>query len=250
LQIRLGKSFRAGIWPTLAMLVLCVSFARLALWQWDRAGYKQRLLAQYQAQGQRAPVPLDALLRDPTLESFPPYLRISAAGSYDPGRQILLEDMTHDGAVGYEVLTPFLMQGDVSALVDRGWVAADEKGNPPDVSVGAAPRQIVASIGLLPQPGLRLGKPAPPSKDWPKLMFYPSFADIRRFFGPRLMTPVLHLEAGQPDGYVRDTTLDVGLTPARHLGYAFQWAALAIAVFVVWLVVNLRRGRGKRGEDA
>jgi surfeit locus 1 family protein len=250
LQIRLGNAFRAGIWPTLAMLVLCVSFARLAVWQWDRAGYKQQLLAQYQAQGKRAPVPLDALLRDPTLESFPPYLRVSAAGSYDSGHQILLQDMTHDGDVGYEVLTPLLMQGGVTALVDRGWVAADAKGNPPDVSVAVAPRQIVAGIGLLPQPGLRLGKPAPPSKAWPKLMFYPDFADIRPFFGPKLMTPVLHLESGQADGYLRETTLDVGLPPSRHLGYAFQWSALAIAVFVVWLVVNLRRGRRKRGEDA
>ncbi|MFI4968159.1 MAG: SURF1 family protein [Gammaproteobacteria bacterium] len=249
MQIRLGKSFRAGVWPTLAMLLLCALFAWLAVWQWDRAGYKQQLLAQYQAQGKRTPVPLAALLQDPTLESFPPYLRVSAAGSYDSGHQILLQDMTHDGEVGYEVLTPFLMQGGVTALVDRGWVAADEKGGAPDVSIATAPRDILASIGLLPQPGLRLGQPAPPSKEWPKLMFYPNFRDIQPFFGPKLMTPVLHLEPGQPDGYLRETTLDVGLPPSRHLGYAFQWAALAIAVFAVWLVVNLRSSRRKQGAE-
>jgi surfeit locus 1 family protein len=248
LQIRLGKSFQAGIWPTLAMLLLCALFLRLAVWQWDRAGYKQELLAQFQAQGERKPVSMDALLRDRTLESFPPYLRVTAAGSYDTGHQILLQDMTHEGDVGYEVLTPLLMQDGVVALVDRGWVAADAKGAAPDVSVGNAPRQVVASIGLLPEPGLRLGKPAPPSKDWPKLMFYPSLQDIRPFFGPKLMTPLLHLEAGQPDGYIRETTLDVGLPPSRHLGYAFQWTMLAIAVFVVWLVVNLRRSRRKQGD--
>jgi cytochrome oxidase assembly protein ShyY1 len=33
------------------------------------------------------------------------------------------------------------------------------------------------------------------------------------------------------------------------LGYAFQWTALAIAVFGVWLVVNLRRRRNT-SEDA
>jgi surfeit locus 1 family protein len=247
LNIRLGKSFQAGIWPTLAMLLLCALFLRLAVWQWDRAGYKEALLAQYQSQGKLAPVGLDALLKDRTLESFPPYLRVTASGSYDSSRQILLQDMTHDGEVGYEVLTPILIQGGVTALVDRGWVAADEKGAAPDVSVGTAPRQIMASIGLLPEPGLKLGKPAPPSKDWPKLMFYPSFRDIQPFFGPKLMTPVLHLEPGQPDGYVRELTLDVGMPPSRHLGYAFQWAMLAIAVFAVWLVVNLRRGRRARG---
>lgn len=230
------------------MLLLCALFARLAVWQWDRAGYKQQLLAQYEAQGKRAPVPLDALLQDLTLERFPPYLRVSASGRYDSGHQILLQDMTHDEAVGYEVLTPFLMQGGVTVLVDRGWVAADSKGAAPDVSVAAVPRTLLASLGVLPQPGLRLGRPAPPSKDWPKLMFYPTFKEIQPFFGPKLMTPVLHLEPGQPDGYVRETRLEVGLPPSRHLGYAFQWAALGVAVFAVWLVVNLRASR-RQGED-
>jgi surfeit locus 1 family protein len=231
------------------MLLLCVLFVRLAVWQWDRAGYKQRLLAQYEAQGKRTPVPLDALLRDPTLESFPPYLRVSAAGSYDSSHQILLQDMSHDSQVGYEVLTPLLMQGGVITLVDRGWVAGDEKGGAPDVSVATGPRQLQASIGLLPEPGLKLGKPAPPSQEWPKLMFYPSLAEIRPFFGPKLMTPVLHLEPGQPDGYLREVTLNVGMPPSRHLGYAFQWAILAVAVFTVWLVVNLRGSRRKQGAD-
>ena len=249
--MRIGKfKFRAGLWPTLAMLLLCALFLRLAVWQWDRAGYKRDLLAQYAAQGKRAPASLDALLADPTLESFPPYLRVSANGSYDSGRQVLLQDMTHDGQVGFEVLTPLLMRGGVVVLVDRGWVAADEKGAAPDVSVSAAPRQVQASIGLLPSPGLKLGKPAAPGPSWPKLMFYPTLSDLRPLFGVKLMTPVLHLESGQPDGYLRETTLDVGLPPSRHLGYAFQWTMLAIAVFGVWLVVNLRRGRKLTSEDA
>lgn len=230
------------------MVVLCLLFLSLARWQWHRAEYKQTLLAQYAAQAKRAPVSLDALLSDPTLESFPPYLKVEALGSYDSGRQILLQDMTHDQDVGYEVLTPFLMQGGVVVLVDRGWVAGDREGNPPDVSVPGDPRRIEASIGTLPAPGLKLGQPAPPAAGWPKLMFYPSLSDLRPFFGSKLMTPVLHLDPAQPDGYVRDTTLNVGLPPARHWGYMFQWLMLAVAVFAVWLVVNLRRGRRKQGE--
>ena len=248
--MRLGKSgFRPALWPTLAMLVLCALFLFLARWQWHRADYKEALLAEYAAQGQRAPVSLDALLADSTLESFPRYLKVQAEGSYDSGRQVLLQDMTHDSDVGYEVLTPFLMRGGVVVLVDRGWVAADREGKAPDVTVAGTPRRIEASIGTLPAPGLKLGQPAAPAAGWPKLMFYPTLAELRPFFGPKLMTPVLHLAPGQPDGYVRDTTLDVGLPPARHLGYMFQWLMLAAAVFLVWLVVNLRRGRAKRAES-
>ena len=249
MRLNLGKSFRPGLWPTLAMLALCALFLRLGAWQWHRAEYKRELLAQFAAQGKRAPVSLDALLSDSTLESFPPYLRVTASGSYDPSRQVLLEDMTRDDQVGYEVLTPFLMQGGVIALVDRGWVPMDAKGAAPDVRVDGKPRRLTASIGLLPAPGIRLGQSPKPDAAWPKAMLYPTLDDLRPLYGPKLMTPVLHLEPDQPDGYKRQQTLDVGLPPSRHLGYAFQWVALAVAVFGVWLVVNLRRGR-KRGEDA
>lgn len=250
MRLKLGNAFRPGLWPTLAMLVLCVLFLRLALWQWDRAEYKRELLAQYETQGRRAPVSLDALLTDPTLESFPPYLRVTASGSYDTGRQVLLQDMTRESQVGFEVLTPFLMQGGVIALVDRGWVPMDEKDAAPDVSVDSRPRQLTASIGLLPMPGIKLGQASAPGASWPKIMLYPTLDDLRPLYGAKLMTPVLHLEPGQPDGYRREQTLDVGLPPSRHLGYAFQWTALAIAVFGVWLVVNLRRGRSKTVESA
>jgi len=249
LRLNFGNAFRPGLWPTLAMLALCALFLRLAVWQWQRAEYKRELLTQYEAQAKRAPVSLDALLADPTLESFPPYLRVKAAGSYDPGRQLLLEDMTRDGEVGFEVLTPLMMQGGVIALVDRGWVPADPKGAPPAVDVVGGPRQVLASLGTLPVPGIRLGQSAPPTSAWPRRMFYPTIQDLLNVYGTKLMTPVLHLEPGQPDGYQREQSLDVGLPPARHLGYAFQWTALAVAVFGLWLVVNLRRRRDK-GESA
>ena len=248
MRLKPGNAFRPGLWPTLAMLVLCALFLRLGVWQWDRAEYKRGLLAQYQAQRQRAPVSLDALLGDPTLESFPSYLRVRAAGNYDPGRQLLLEDITHEGQAGFEVLTPLLMQGGVIALVDRGWVPMDAKGGAPDLSVDGKPRLITAGIGLLPMPGIRLGQAPAPAAGWPKTLLYPTLDDLRPLYGPKLMTPVLHLEPGEPDGYTREETLDVGLPPSRHLGYAFQWTALGLAVFGVWLVVNLRRGR-KQGED-
>jgi len=86
----------------------------------------------------------------------------------------LLEDMTHEGEVGFEVLTPLLMQGGVVALVDRGWVAADANGKAPDVSVDAKPRSIEASIGSLPEPGLKLGQPAPAAAGWPSSCSIPA----------------------------------------------------------------------------
>jgi surfeit locus 1 family protein len=242
--------FRPGFWPTLAMLLLCVLFLWLGAWQWRRAAYKRALLAAYTEQMARSPVSLNTLLQDPTLAGLPPYLKVQVDGSYDSGRQLLLEDMTHEGEVGYEVLTPFDIKGGVILLVDRGWVRATLTGAAPDITVPAGERGIRGSLGTLPVPGLRLGKSAPPAEGWPKLLFYPQSHDVEQLYGDKLMVPILHLDGSEPDGYVREISLDVGLPPERHLGYAFQWVAMALAVFGVWLVVNLRRKRKADGDKA
>lgn len=232
------------------MLALCALFVRLAVWQWDRAAYKRGLLAAYAAQAARKPVSLNELMQDRTLESFPDYLKVAADGAYDGLHQLLLQDMTHDGQVGYEVLTPFQLKGTgILLLVDRGWVVATTMGTAPDIAVSSSARRIEGTIGTLPVPGLSLGKGAPPAAGWPKTMFYPSNRDVRLIYGDKLMAPVLHLDPAQPDGFLREFKPDIGFPPERHLAYAFQWVMLAIAVFVVWLVVNFRAQRRSGGAS-
>jgi surfeit locus 1 family protein len=48
------------------------------------------------------------------------------------------------------------------------------------------------------------------------------------------------LDAGEPDGYVRNWA-PPGFPPMRHIGYAVQWFALALTLFVIYVVTNLRR---------
>ena len=243
--MRLGKwDFRPGLWPTLAMLVLVPLFIALGVWQWHRAGYKQALIAAYAEQTARPPVALEAVLSDSTLDSLPRYLHLRAIGAYDGAHQLLLQDMTHDGEVGYQVLTPFVLsQGDI-VLVDRGWVPADpHTGAAPAVDVGGDTRALDGILDELPVPGIKLGTPAPAGTGWPKTLFYPSLDDLKPLFGPKFLGLVVRLGAGQPDGYVREFSPAVGFPPERHQAYALQWWVLALAVFIVWLVVNLRRGR-------
>jgi cytochrome oxidase assembly protein ShyY1 len=61
---------------------------------------------------------------------------------------------------------------------------------------------------------------------------------------PALPPRVLKLDPALPIGYARD--LDIlpnTLPPERHLGYAVQWYALALAVLVTALVLTLRKPR-------
>src|SRR5579872_7009429 len=143
--MRLGnRVFRPALWPTLAMLLLCALFLRLAFWQWQRAEYKRGLQAAYAAESALPPLSLNDAVLTQEVGTLPRYRHLSADGSYDSAHQLLLQDITHDGLVGYEVLTPFVLStGGALVLVDRGWVAADARnGAAPGIEVSSAPRQV------------------------------------------------------------------------------------------------------------
>src|SRR5262249_36439425 len=96
----------------------------LGQWQLDRARERGRQAQEARAAQHREPVPLDRVLR--ARETFPGSAsgqRISADGSWDGSRQLLVAGRPQDGRTGFWVLTPLVL-GDGSAVpVVRGWAA-------------------------------------------------------------------------------------------------------------------------------
>lgn len=241
--MRIGKwQFRPTLWPTVATLILLPVLIALGIWQLQRADYKRLLLAEYHRATSLPPVSLNTALADGSLAGLPRYRHVRAQGHYDGSRQILLDDMQQGGRVGYEVVTPLVLQpGGRMVLVDRGFIArAPGVQALPDVRVSEGTRDIEGILGILPVPGLRLGKVRVP-QGWPKLMLFPSHPTLAQLYGAQLLQPVLLLDAAQPDGFVRDWRPNIGFPPVRHDAYALQWFALALALVIIWIVVNSRR---------
>jgi surfeit locus 1 family protein len=228
-------------WPlTVLALVLCIAFAGLGRWQMHRAQARQ---AQWDAFARGADQILP--LGEAKLESVARFARVSLTGHLGPDRQFLLDNRSHGGAPGYEVLTPLELADDRVVLVDRGWVAfTGSRARLPDISF--APQERVTLMGRvddLPSAGLAFGR-APPALagSWPRLTAYPSMPELSRALGRTLETRILLLDPGAADGYVRDWQ-PPGLPPARHWGYAIQWWCFAAALVVLWIVLAVRRAR-------
>ena len=66
---------------------------------------------------------------------------------------------------------------------------------------------------------------------------------IARALGSRALAPrVLRLDPALPIGYERDLeVLPNTLPPQRHLGYAVQWFALALAALAIFVVLHWRK---------
>jgi cytochrome oxidase assembly protein ShyY1 len=81
---------------------------------------------------------------------------------------------------------------------------------------------------------------APP---YPVVAAFPNHAELAQLLGESSWTKaadLVLLDPAEPDGYVRNWAAP-GFPPMRHFGYAVQWFALALTLFVIYVVTNLRR---------
>jgi surfeit locus 1 family protein len=224
-----------------ALLALGGLFASLGTWQLRRAEASRETFAAFAARAAEAPL---ATLPDAFSESQR-FLKVEVRGEYLPEPQILLDNMLHDGAAGYHVLTSLRVAGRRElALVNRGWVPLrGDRSTLPDIVVDAAPRHVVGRLERLPRPGLRLGGVEPPAAATATAVLqFPTADEIGRLLGEPVLDYQLLLEPAEPDGYVRDWRAP-GMRAERHLSYAGQWFALAVGSVAAALVIAWKTAR-------
>jgi len=222
---------------TLTTVLLLIGFVALGRWQWARGEAKQAVWAEFE----RNPpaVRVDAA----ELEHAARFVRVELEGRFDGAHQFLLDNRSHAGKPGYEVLTPFLATGGQRILVNRGWVPfSGYRDRLPDVSMQQEiSRRITGRVDELPAAGLASGR-APPAVDggWPRVTSFPTHAELQTALGAELSPRLLLLDADVPGGYVRNWS-PPGLSPDRHLSYAIQWWGFAVVLLVVYFGLNFRK---------
>jgi surfeit locus 1 family protein len=225
--------------PALAFLLcaaLVVLFVRLGFWQWHRGTLRQQALAGFATGGARV-LPLTG-----ATDALALYQRVQVAGRFDGTHQFLLDNRSHGGLPGYEVLTPLLRADRPALLVDRGWLPLGaSRRDLPAVEVAPEPLTLTGRLANLPTPGLARGR-APPAGAWPKVTAFPSMQQLEVAYGAPLEPRILLLDPGAGPGYVREWA-PPGMSALRNFSYAVQWWSFAGATAVIWTVLALRRRR-------
>lgn len=242
MPIRVGnRSFAPRPFTTLLTIALIVMLISLGRWQLHRAAEKQVLFDSFAA-GSDATRAIEH-----ATPKIPRYQHVEVTGHYDSARQILIDNMVNAERAGYYVITPFELQAGGWVLVNRGWVPlGPSRADRPAIPVAQDVRSIRGRADNLPSPGIRMGVPAPLAPPYPVVANFPTLAQLGQLLRQSDWIPateVILLDAGQPDGYVRDWA-PPGFPPMRHIGYAVQWFALALALAVIYVVTNFRRVEG------
>ena len=228
----------------LLVAALCVTalFVALGVWQLDRAEQKRATFAEFERRGQASQVDLNQGADDSA--ALPGY-RAAAAGHYI-GATILFDNQVHRGRAGYLVYSVFELDGRKERmLVNRGWInAGADRNHAPELATPTVSQQLEGRLSLSPQGGLRLEGSDMIERLTTDLWRVQviDFAALTRTIGVELLPITLLLDSDAPYGFVRAWT-PPAIDENRHLGYAFQWFALAVTVVVVTIALSLRRDK-------
>jgi surfeit locus 1 family protein len=148
------------------------------------------------------------------------------------------------GSPGFRVLTPFRREGSERLLlVDRGWVPLGAtRQDLPQVLVSPEFRAVSGRLDTLPAPGVRVGDAGVAGDtNWPRVLNFPQQQDIEKVLGGKVESRIVLLDPAAPNGYERVWRPAMQFGPERHLAYAIQWFALALAALVIFIALSLRR---------
>ena len=235
------RGFRPGWLPSLVVLALLPLLVWLGLWQLDRADEKRALLAASDARRVAPPVPVSAL----ELVAKPAFTRVALQGSFDAEHSLLLDSRTRAGVAGVELLQPFYDQpSGLWLLVNRGWIAWPDRRTPPQFTTPEAALKLTGWVYL--QPGEDFLLKQTETSGWPKLVNTVDAPGLWQMLGRGGAPFQIRLDPGSA-AYQVDWPI-VSSDPQKHLGYAVQWFALALALLLLFIYLGIRNARDVNDE--
>jgi len=223
---------------TLATLVVMTICIKLGLWQYNKAEAKQALQTRLEAGMLLAPV--DLPLEIESIEAWR-YRRVKFAGTYESKYQVLLDNQVEKNVVGYHVLTPIKLEGaNQYVLVDRGWIVGSLDRKVPVASVPEGRQEIVGDIFIPLAKAFTLEAPAKDGK-WQAVWQSVDLARYSKAVSADVRPFEVRLDPQSKAGGFARNWPHPGEKVIMHLGYAYQWFGFALTLFVIYLVLNIKK---------
>lgn len=236
--MRAAWRFRPALWAVLLTAAALAAALALGSWQLQRAEAKRGLLADYLQAATQPAQPLDLL--QPAAAAPRP---VTVRGHYLAEQQLLQDNQAHQDQPGYHVWTPLRTPQGTVVMVNRGWVPQfARRDQPPALPAPVGETELRGLWRSLPEPGLRMAeKNCVPAERFPAFVVYPTADTLRCLLSLDVADGLLLLDPREPGGYVRDWSFAEAIPPERHVAYAVQWFAIALAILILFLKLNLKK---------
>lgn len=228
----LRDSWRRWLAWLLLAIVFAIACGFLSNWQFSRRTEAVSKMTQLASNYDRAPVPLTWS----TYKSGDEWLPVKLTGHFLPDNTLLVRNRPLNGAAGFLELIPFQSQDGLIVAVQAGWLAADDRLNPPQVF--PKPTTETQTIwGRIRPNEPTLDRDAPAGQI--ATINLPTF--VKKIGVKDRAVESFYLSLGESSFAVNGTPkllprpqLDEG----NHLSYALQWIVFAVMAFsaLVWAV--------------
>jgi cytochrome oxidase assembly protein ShyY1 len=199
------------------------------------------------------PVPVEQLTSPGhTVTRGERYLSVTAKGTFDTEREVVVRRRVNaDEAVGFHVLTPFVLTDGKVLLVNRGWIPAGPSQTafpkipaPPGgritVTGRLMPDETTAASGIKDLSGL-------PDR---QVMLINSEQEARRL-GAEVLGGYVTQTAPEPKGSTPELVGEPGDEDAAlNYAYAIQWWLFSAGVPVGWVILVRREARDRKAAAA
>ena len=230
--------FNPGVFSTLITIALLYTMMSLGFWQAERAEFKDTLQQKIIERKKLSPAAIEEL---PVSIEYRRYHPVKFIGEFDSQHSFLLDNITFNGKVGYHVFTPVKIDGSKSILVNRGFVSQGKtREELPAVDAPGGKIEVSGLLDLSPSRTLLLAENVQETSRWPVVLQYVDLTEISQLLDYELYDMVLWLDPDETASFEYDLPV-LNLNAAKNSGYAFQWFAMSLALFIIYIVVNTKR---------
>lgn len=234
--------FRPRLWPTVFTVPAVLVMLGLGVWQLDRLAWKTALIDSFESRATAEPVAPPATIDDAEAWQF---RHVRATGRFLNDRELQLTGRPFEGNAGFHVLTPFVVDGGPTVLVNRGWVPLDRRR--PETrpeTLPAGPLTIDGIVRIAGQKGAFVPDNEPANDIW--FTVEPAVMAEHLGIGP---VANYYVDALRPSA--RPTELPIGAVPSinvrnEHLQYAITWFLLAATLAVVYVLWHRQMDRKEK----
>ena len=252
---RLIAKPRFQLIPSLAALLVFAIACAAGDWQAGRAQEKEVVESRHAALLDAPAIALPRVVASADLEALDGR-RMVAQGEFLNDKTIFLDNQVHNRIAGYHVLTPLHTPGGSVVLVNRGWVrAGPNRATLPQMVMIDGPVMIEGRAASPPKRIYELKPDDNPGRVWQNLVL----PAMSKQAGIDLLPFVLRLTSDVGDGLTRvgdasrdpsRQSADVGMTAAKHRGYAFQWYSLAALTLILFAFFTFVERTGTNGKSS
>ena len=227
------KKFKPGVRITIFFVIFAVVFFSLGIWQIERGQTKTQIMSEFENKLTKKPIYLNAESKK--------WDRVLVSGKWENKKQLLIDNVIHQGIAGYKVLTPLRIdETNKLILIDRGWIKQNKfRDQLPDIQI---PEDFESVIGTLEQPelGLVLSDELI-SNNWPKISQTKNVEVISKAYTEEIFPMILLADPLLKNSLEYIKITPTNMTPIKHYGYSSQWFLMFIVLCFMYIWYGLSR---------